>query len=372
MARVLIVASLADSLVNFRGDLIEELLACGNEVIAAAPEWSPETKACLESLGVKCLPVNLDRTGLNFWVDFRFLIDLYRLMLCERPDVALYYTIKPIVYGSIAARWVGVPKRAAIITGLGFAFAESYTLRQLVVRSGARLLYRLAMLCTDTVFFQNPDDEADFRRYGLLHSAQRIERIGGSGVNLNRFASVKLPLEPFRFLMVGRLLVSKGVREYVQACQIVKKLYPQANFALVGWLDINPDSISMEELTTWIQGGDIEFLGHLQDVRHAIADCSVFVLPSYREGTPRTVLEAMSIGRAIITTDAPGCRETVINGDNGIMVPIKSASSIAEAMVYLINNPELISRMGLRSRQIAEEKFDVRKVNQIILKGLDL
>lgn len=372
MARVLIVASLADSLVNFRGDLIKELLACGNEVITAAPQWSPETEAWLTSLGVKCLSVNLDRTGLNFWLDFRFLLELYRLMRYEKPDVALYYTIKPIVYCSIAARWVGVPKRAAIITGLGFAFAQSDTLRQLVVRSATRLLYRLAMLCTDTVFFQNPDDEADFRRRGLLHRAQRIEQISGSGVNLNHFASVKLPLEPIRFLMIGRLLVSKGVREYVQACKAVKKLYPQARFALVGWLDANPDSICIEELTSWIQQNDIEFLGHLRDVRYAISDCSVLVLPSYREGTPRTVLEAMSIGRAIITTDAPGCRETVVNGDNGIMVPIKSASSIADAMIHLINNPELISRMGLRSRQIAEEKFDVRKVNQIILKGLGL
>ena len=171
----------------------------------------------------------------------------------------------------------------------------------------------------------------------------------------------------FRFLLIARLLVSKGVREYVQAASRIKDRYPDAVFLLVGLLDSNPEAINQCELDKWIEDGVIEFRGCLVDVRSAISDCNVYVLPSYREGTPRTVLEAMAMGRAVITTDAPGCRETVIDGDNGFLVPVKSVQGIEVAMQRFINDPSLIESMGMRSRKIAEEKYDVHKVNAKML-----
>lgn len=174
------------------------------------------------------------------------------------------------------------------------------------------------------------------------------------------------------FLLIARLLGDKGIREYVQAAKLVKQQYPEAQFDLVGGLDTNPTSISQAELDQWIAAGTINFLGRLSDVRPAIAACSVYVLPSYREGTPRTVLEAMAMGRAVITTDAPGCRETVVNGDNGFLVPVKDADALAQAMLRFIEQPGLIAQMGQRSRSIAEEKYDVHKVNAQMLEGMGL
>ena len=175
-----------------------------------------------------------------------------------------------------------------------------------------------------------------------------------------------------RFLLIGRLLGDKGIREYVQAAEQVKLQYPETQFDLVGWIDANPNTITQPELDSWTAAGTVNFLGRLNDVRPAIGDCSVYVLPSYREGTPRTVLEAMAMGRAVITTDAPGCRETVVDGDNGFLVPIKDADALAQAMLRFIEQPELFAQMGLRSRAIAEEKYDVHKVNAQMLKGMGL
>jgi len=167
-------------------------------------------------------------------------------------------------------------------------------------------------------------------------------------------------------------LGDKGVREYAQAAQRTRALYPQSRFSLVGWLDENPDAIAQTELDAWVQAGTLDFLGRLSDVRPAIEACSVYVLPSYREGTPRTVLEAMAMGRAIITTDAPGCRETVVDGDNGFLVPVRSVDALANAMARFIIDPTLAARMGQRSRQLAVDKYDVHKVNAVMLKEMGL
>ena len=191
----------------------------------------------------------------------------------------------------------------------------------------------------------------------------------------------------FRFLMIGRLLGDKGVREYVRTARIIKKRTPEASFALAGPLDPNPASVTQAELNQWINEGVIDYLGVLDDVRPAFENCSVYVLPSYREGTPRTVLEAMSMGRPVITTNAPGCRETIkmlpgqsldknsgemIQGDNGFLVPVKNVEKLVQAMEQFIVHPELIYQMGKRSRKIAEEKYDVHKVNEVIMRAMGL
>lgn len=365
--RFLLIASLAESLVNFRGPLIAALQAKGVEVCVAAPDLPAASATCavLESRGVTVHSVPMVRTGTNPIADLRTLLALWRLMRRVRPDVVMGYTIKPVIYGSLAAWLADVPRRFALITGLGYTFqgdGHRGPLRSLVKR-----LYSLALSRVDLVFFQNPDDHTLFLQRGILSRSTRSFVVNGSGVDVSNFSATLLPHGHTRFLLIARLLGDKGVREYAEAARILRRANPEVTCALVGWLDSNPDAIRQSELDGWIADGSIEFLGRLDDVRPAIANCSVYVLPSYREGTPRTVLEAMAMGRPVITTDAPGCRETVVNGDNGYLVPVRSIDELVSAMQRFIDDPGLTSRMGGRARQIAEEKYDVHKVNASML-----
>lgn len=337
----------------------------------AAPDLSSTSpvRLELEARGVTVHEIPLRRTGTNPLADLRLMFHMACLMSRIRPDRVLGYTIKPVIYGTLAATFAGVPMRFALITGLGYAFqgdGERGLLRVLVQR-----LYSLALRGTQTTFFQNPDDESLFRTLELLPSSVRSCVVNGSGVDVAAFNVAPLPTET-RFLLIARLLGDKGVREYVEAARKVRTRYPEVVFSLVGWIDENPDAIRKDELDAWITEGVIEYLGRLKDVRSAIADCSVYVLPSYREGTPRTVLEAMAMGRAVITTDAPGCRETVVNGENGILVPVKAVDELADAMLRFMEQPELAFRMGQRSRQIAEEKYDVHQVNAVMLREMGI
>jgi glycosyltransferase involved in cell wall biosynthesis len=297
---------------------------------------------------------------------------MWRLMRQIAPSMVLGYTVKPVIYGILAARLAGVPQRFALITGLGYAFQERGSQRSL--QTLVQGLYGLALAQAERVFFQNPDDLALFQARGILRPHTKVTIVNGSGVDLASFTATPFPKNiahgAIRFLFIGRFLGDKGVREYVQAARVLQRTHPQARCALVGWIDSNPDAIEQAELDGWVADGCIDFLGRLADVRPAIEACSVFVLPSYREGTPRAVLEAMAMGRAIITTDAPGCRETVVNGDNGFLVPVQDAEALAKAMIRFIDEPALQAHMGARSRQIAEEKYDVQKVNAVILAGM--
>jgi glycosyltransferase involved in cell wall biosynthesis len=369
--RFLIVASFPHNLISFRGPLMAALQIKGFEVHVAVPELPPGhvLRVQLESQGVVVHDVPMQRTGMNPIADLRTLGALWWLMRRLRPTQVLGYTVKPVIYGSLAAWLARVPHRYALITGLGYAFTAERTgaLTQLV-----RWLYAVSLLHVRKVFFQNPDDEALFRKIGVLHKAVPSVVVSGSGVDVAQFPVAPLRSGPPVFLMIARLLGDKGVREYVAAARIVKARYAGVRFALVGWIDSNPDAITQEELDLWVQQGVVDYLGRLSDVRPAIADCTVCVLPSYREGTPRTVLEGMAMGRPIITTDAPGCRETVVDGENGFLVPVRSAEGLAAAMSRFAEDPGLTGRMGQRSRAIAEEKYDVHKVNAVMLKEMGL
>ena len=370
--KFLLIAGYSESLTNFRGPLIDALIASGQEVHAAAPELCehPEVAATLSVKGVHVHSVSMNRTGMNPWHDLKTLWCLYRLMRLIRPDRVLGYTIKPVIYGSLAAWFARVPGRYALVTGLGYAFAGEAGQRSLLRRVATRL-YQVALLCTHRVFFQNPDDRDLFVQRGILSTADKSVVVNGSGIDINLFCPVPLPSTPV-FLLIARLLGDKGVREYVAAARLVRQQYPQCTFRLAGWIDDTPDAIKQAELDSWIQDEVIEFLGRLKDVRPAIADSSVYVLPSYREGTPRTVLEAMAMARAVITTDAPGCRETVVPGVNGILVPVKSAEELAQAMLVLLRSPAQVAAMGQKGRQLAEDKYDVQKVNQQMLETMGI
>lgn len=290
-----------------------------------------------------------------------------------KPDVVLSYTAKPVIYGTLAAALAAVPKRFSLITGLGYAFTGQARGLRAGIKAVLMMLYRSALARSSLTFFQNPDDLALFRQLDLLPAGAQTRIINGSGIDVESFnLSPMPPAQSLTFLLIARLLGDKGVREYAKAAKALRKLHPNIRCQLVGWIDGNPDAISQVELDDWVASGDIEFLGRLSDVRPAISGCHVYVLPSYREGTPRTVLEAMAMGRPIITTDAPGCRQTVMDGDNGFLVPVRSAQALEQAMLRFIESPDLLARMGRRSREIAEDKFDVHKVNQVMMQEMGL
>jgi glycosyltransferase involved in cell wall biosynthesis len=221
------------------------------------------------------------------------------------------------------------------------------------------------------VFFQNPDDEKLFRELGLLRRSTKSVLVNGSGVDLEAFRPVPFPPE-ISFLMIARLISLKGIHDYAKAAEAVRARHADVPFRLAGWIDDTPDAIREQDLRRWVDGGTLEFLGKLDDVRPALAAASVYVLPSHREGTPRTVLEAMAMGRPVVTTDAPGCRETVRHGHNGFLVPVSDPVALAGALERFLQSPSLLEEMGRESRRIAVEKYDVHCVNAVMLKEIGL
>lgn len=343
---------------NFRGDLIKRIISCGYEVIVTGPNRVGVEK--IEALGAHFVEIPMNKNGVNPKEDLKYQKALYELFKKEKPDVVLGYTSKPVIYGSIAAKKAGVPHKVAMITGLGYAFTAQ-TKKAKAIRAVMSVLYKKALNCADTVIFQNPDDREQFVSSGLVKS-EKCRVVNGSGVNTNRFSVADYP-DKITFFMLSRVMYSKGIREYLRACELVKEKHPEVRFMLLGACENIQDSLSKEDLAPYVEKGIIEHFGETDRVEDYYKQCSVYVLPSYREGTPRTVLEAMSMGRAIITTDAPGCRETVIDGKTGFLVPVKNAEAVAEKMTEFIENPELIKTLGAASAEYAREKFSVDKVN---------
>jgi glycosyltransferase involved in cell wall biosynthesis len=362
--------SLAASLINFRGPLIREMVRRGYEVHAVAPDIDEATRAQLVDMGAVPQEVKLGRTSLSPLEAIRTVQELTRLFRDIGPEVVIAYTIKPIGLAGAASKAARVPRFVPLVTGLGYAFTGGAEPRRVFSRLAGSILYRRAFRQASVALFQNPDDLAEFRRRRLLPARLPAFLINGSGVDLEEFREAALPAD-VSFLMIARLLKDKGVREYGEAACALKKRYPDLRISLAGFIDSSPDSISQAELNQMIAGG-VEFLGWLPDVRGAIADHSVYVLPSYREGTPRSVLEAAAIGRAIVTTDAPGCRETVVHGKNGLLVGPRDADSLLGALEAILADPAQVPRMAAASRRMAEEKFDVNKVNADLLAAAGL
>ena len=374
------IASHPVSILKFRGKLIAALKNARFEIHIAAPEFDSylEEREQLEALGYVVHDIPMQRTGTNPLGDTKALVSLYLLMKFIKPDYMLAYTIKPVIYGSLAAKMARVPHRFALITGLGYAFqgADEQGYKKSNLQKIMHKLYSVALASTHKVFFQNPDDEALFRSMGILKPTASSKVVNGSGVDVSEYSVQPLPINDDKispkFLLIARLLGDKGLREYAQAARLIKAKYPQAQFDLVGSIDSNPSAISQNELDNWLSIGLFNYWGRVKDVKPAITASSIYVLPSYREGTPRTVLEAMAMGRPIITTDAAGCRETVTDGVNGYLVPVKSVDELVIAMEKFILNPELIVSMGQASRTLVEDKFDVHTVNQVMLREMDI
>lgn len=372
MPKVLILGSQSESLLRFRGHLIRRLLDEGHQVVAAGPEPDRRVADTLAKWGAKFETVSLDRNGMNPARDLQTIWALHRLFSRENPEVFLGYTIKPVVYGLLAAWLADVPSRYALITGLGTAFTRRESTRQVILQTLASCLYGVTLRTSQRVIFQNRDDAFLFCARRLVGGPEEVAVVNGSGVDVEKYSPVDYPEGPTSFLLIGRLLKSKGIDEYVEAARRLKARHPEARFRLVGWPDDGPDAIDEGSLREWIRGDTIEYMGYLDDVRPAIADSSVYVLPSYREGTPRTVLEAMAMARPIVTTDVPGCRTTVEPGENGLLVPPRDVESLVLAMEQFIGDRPLIEALGKASRRLAVTKFDVEQVTDSLLAALEL
>lgn len=370
--KVLVLASLAYSLTNFRRALLAAMADAGHEVIACAPEDDAEVRSALAANGIRYAQVAMERTGINPFADLRTIAGYLRLLRTERPDVVLAYTQKPIIYGGIATRIAGGVRFYAMVSGLGYAFTGVETARRRLFRAAVSRLYRAGVARAARIFVFNRDDGAEMRTHGIVRPEQDVVQVPGSGIDTRRFAHQPVPEGPPIFLLIARLLRDKGLAEYAEAARRVKATHPQARFQLLGPMDPNPAAISKAELDGWIAEGAIEYLGETKDVVPYLAACGVYVLPSYREGLPRTVLEAMATGRAVITTDAPGCREPVTEGENGLLVPVGNADALAGAMRRFVEDPALMVRMGARSRERAVSHYDVNKVNALLLDAMEL
>lgn len=361
--RIAVVASFAPSLVNFRGPLLRSLAEQGHELHTFAPDADPKTEAQLRAWGITHHTIPLNRNGTRPQDDLRTLYALQRAFRKIQPEVVFTYTVKPVVWGTLAATLARVPRRVAMVTGLGHAFIESDQRRSYVAQV-VRSLYRVALSFADCVIFHNQDDRALFEGDKLVPSDGRAVVVHGSGVDLEHFQARPLPALPLRFLLIARLLGEKGIHEYVDAARIVKARHPDVEFRLVGPPDTNPSGISEAQAQAWDAEGILRYVGAVQDVREELAGCHVYVLPSYREGLPRTNLEAMATGRPVITTDVPGCRDTVEEGVNGFLVEVRNAQSLADACLRFIEDASLLEPMRLASRAKAEASFGLEPVNR--------
>ena len=368
-----VVNGIGDNVVAFRGALVRELVARGHRVVVSTPRPierpADEVEREVRALGAECVFSPLDRTGVNPIRERAARRHYHELFDRLRPHGVFASNPKPVFHAIPAARAAGVPNRVAMVTGLGYAFI-SESLKARLLRIVARRLYARAMRDATAVLFQNDDDRGYFERTGLLPRDARASTVGGSGVDLAAFPERPAPAAAPVFLMVARLLGDKGVREFAEAARIVRAARPECRFRLVGWIDANPAAIRREELDEWIRAGTVEYAGRLDDVRDELAACSVFVLPSYREGTPKSTLEALATGRPVVTTDAPGCRETVEDGMNGLLVPPRDARALADACLALAADSGRREAMGRASRARAERRFDVRIVNAAIADAL--
>ena len=355
--KILLISNTAFSIYNFRHGILVRLIADGYKVITVGPKDAYSAK--LAAMGCEVIDMPMAAKGVNPREDLFLLGQLRRLYKTIKPDFIFHYTIKPNIYGSVAARLAGVPS-IAVTTGLGYTFINDNWVARV-----ARLLYKAAFLSPKEVWFLNEDDRQTFLRHRLV-AADKAVLLHGEGVDTTHFCPQPAPVADgkIRFLLVARMLWDKGVGEYVEAARQVRKQYPGAVFQLLGECGVpNPSEVTREQMADWEREGVIEYLGTTTDVRPYLAQVDCLVLPSYREGVPRTLLEAAAMGKPLIATDAPGCRDVVIDGETGWLCPVKDAVTLAGCMTQLLAMPAADRQaMGMAGRRFIEQNFDEQKV----------
>lgn len=374
--KIVIIGTVASSFLGFRADLIKSLLEKKHTVYAFTSEYSKEQLSLIESSGVIPVTYKLSRGGISPLADIKSTYELSKKIKKIAPGLVFCYFSKPVIFGTMAAKLAKVPKVIGMLEGLGYTFTEQpnqVSRKTRVIKKAQVLLYKIALPQLDKIIFLNSDDPKDLLdKYSI--KVKQVEVLGGIGLNLEdyRYSSV-YPTQP-TFIFIARLLAEKGIHDYIAATKIVRNSYPNAKFIVLGIIDKKAlGALTEEELQEVTQANIVEYPGHVNNVSQWIRNSSVFVLPSYyREGVPRSTQEAMAIGRAVITTDVPGCRETVVDGVNGFLVEKWNPQALAEKMIYFIENPEDIKKMGYESYKIAQEKFDADKVNKRLINMLGL
>lgn len=375
MKKIALVGTTGSSFYGFRADLILKLIQQGHIVYALTSEYSEQCLEKIKALGAIPITYELSRGGLNPFADIQSFFQLKKILKDIQPDIVFSYFAKPVIYGSMAAKAAKVPNIIGMLEGLGYTFTEQpegQSTKTKLIRNIQILLYKISFPCLDKMIFLNQDDQHDLmQKYNL--TVPNVHVLGGIGLNLVDYPYINARISPVKFLFIGRLLKEKGVFDLIQAIRIVKLKYPQIHFTILGAIDHqNMGALKQEELDRLIAEKLFEYPGYVTNVKDWITDTSVFVLPSYREGVPRSTQEAMAIGRPVITTDVPGCRETVIDGVNGFLVPKWNPEALADKMCYFIENPEQVNKMGLKSYEIAQEKFDADKVNSKLIEIMGL
>lgn len=365
---IAVLSSHSPSLFWFRIDMMQDFISHDYQVYALGNEDENIWGKKFAERGIKYIQINVERNGINPLHDIKTFLSIRNTLKDIKPQKIFTYQAKTVIYGSLVAKSLGIKDVYPLIAGMGSIFLND-DFKTKLIRHAMIAGYKAALSGCPAVFFQNQDDVDVFMKNHILDK-QEVVMLHGSGVDIERFNVQPLP-EKTAFLCISRLIKDKGVYEYLEAAKKVKEKYPFVRCMLVGPYDSNPSAIKPEELQPFIDKG-IEYFGEQEDVRPYLQQCSVYVLPSYREGTPKTVLEAMASGRAIITTDAPGCKETVKNNVNGILVAVKDIEGLFAAMESLVQKPETVVRMGIEGRKMAETIFDVNLVNKIICEAMEL
>lgn len=359
----------APSVYMFRLDCMKRLQADGFQVSVFAPETPEEWAASFEEHEISYTQIKMEKNSTNPISDFKAYLQIRKELKKLQPEVVFCDHAKMIIYGLLAAKHCHIRHRFVMMGGVGSVLRDApESLFRKIIQRILAFEYRASVPCATKVFFQNRDDVALFERYRFICKNQ-VVMVPGSGINLDRFPAEPLPKNR-DFLFVGRLIRDKGLVEAMDSARRVRKEFPDMKLHIVGYFDPNQTMMQQSDLQPYIEDGTVVFHGKQSDVFPYVRDSFAFVLPSYHEGTPRSVLEAMSVGRPVITTDAPGCRETVVDGYNGYLVPVKTTEPLAEAMKKLCANRELAIKMGKNGRKRAEEVFDVNIVCDIISKTI--
>ena len=371
MRKIILLNNISQNILGFRKHLIKFLIAHNYIVYAMATDYTDKTKQKVIDLGAIPVDYSFARGGLNPFADLKNMKQLEKIFKDIDPDILLSSFSKPVIFGTLAAKKAKVPKIIAMLEGLGYTFTEhpnGQSLKTKIIKYIQIFLYKIALPKADTIIFLNPDDPKDLlEKYHIKTKKQEI--LGAIGLNLNDYKYSPPPTDPISFIFIARLLREKGIFEFLQAAEKIKTKYPHVIFNVIGSLDTeNPGGLKKDDLNYYMKNNIINYPGFVNNVDEWISKSSVFVLPSYyREGVPRSTQEAMAIGRPIITTDVPGCRETVINKKNGFLIPKWDVEALIEAMEYFIKDPKEVIHMGEESYQIALKKFDGDRINEKLL-----
>ena len=375
--KIVMIGTTANCVLGFRRPLIKELIIRGHEVYAFAIDYTDAQRQLLKSLGAVPVDYVLFRSGLNILADLKMMFRLKTKLEAIKPDIVLSYFVKPVIYGTVAARLANIPIRIAMLEGLGYVHTASqngYGFKKRILQIVQGVLFTISFKFATRVVFLNPDDPIDLSKMTLF-SKSKVEILGGIGLELLDYPYSKPNMNnPIRFIFVARLLAEKGIYQLIEAIKLVQEKYPSTELVVLGSLDEdNPAGLTKKDLDDLIKQEIIIYPGQVANVNEWLSNSHVFVLPSYyREGVPRSTQEAMAVGRPIITTDVPGCRETVVDGKNGFLVPAFDIEKLAEKMIFFIEHLAKIESMGLVSRRMAEERFDVHRVNANMLEIMGL